>query len=364
MSTLSITLIQGIIVRNQRIISIEWDFLLIGVVITIASLIRTIGIALIITLGITQIISGIKYKKTPSLVDDEKSSHDRVLPQSQPSHISIFQQAIPYIIFFCVTILWKFYFPVGGESYLSYFKGITFDTVTHHVFHYLESSFSFYLSIGIPFPALIFGATVPLFFIGAIQRYRLEYPSIIFCAITLVTILIWPFKQDIRFLFPMFPFFISFSCTGLESFYNNSNSDRFIRRCLSFTPAILLILSFLYTSIDATTIEGKKKTDFTQSPFAPLSQDMFSFIENNTEEDTIIIFFKPRVMTLMTDRQSIRVTDVNNLFMADYLCIYSWVEPKSKFQIDESELIPLESNGEVFILYQNEDFKFYRLTDK
>jgi len=49
---------------------------------------------------------------------------------------------------------------------------------------------------------------------------------------------------------------------------------------------------------------------------------MFHFIRDNTNSEDIIVFFKPRVMRLMTDRMSIGHRRNEDISVGDYLVVY------------------------------------------
>ena len=46
-----------------------------------------------------------------------------------------------------------------------------------------------------------------------------------------------------------------------------------------------------------------------QGPYSEDSVELFQYIQKNTKEDSIVLFFKPRVMTLYTGRYSARTLD-------------------------------------------------------
>jgi len=57
-------------------------------------------------------------------------------------------------------------------------------------------------------------------------------------------------------------------------------------------------------------------------PFDVYSDEMFKFIRDEIPLDSIVIFFKPRAMSLFTDRYSIRIDECAGLAEGDYVSIH------------------------------------------
>jgi hypothetical protein len=56
-------------------------------------------------------------------------------------------------------------------------------------------------------------------------------------------------------------------------------------------------------------------------PFDPYSQEVYTYIQQETPAESIVVFFKPRVMRLMTDRPSIMSTECDLILKGDYLVL-------------------------------------------
>ena len=59
-----------------------------------------------------------------------------------------------------------------------------------------------------------------------------------------------------------------------------------------------------------------------EGPYLSTSKEVFSYIFNNTDTDSVIIFFKSRAMKIYENRQSIMIVYPEELKRGDYLCIY------------------------------------------
>lgn len=363
-STIGIWIIQEIVVQDRQIFSPLTDLIFIGIVITIAFLLRTNGVLLLVTLGLSQAISAHQKKsgKQKSLLSYGANSNQERM--AYPKRISIKHLIVkftPYIIFFCSVTIWRLFLPEGGNSHISFLKNVSAEWIKTNLFHYLEVSFDFFH--GVPFPYLIIGASIPLAVAGALRRFRSEYTTIIYIMLTLLLYIIWPYKAGIRFLFPIFPFYVSFAFSSLEAFGDGTNQiDKAIRKVLSYLPIIIIILLFLKTNLLVVNNRLTRDGAITSGPFSLLSQDMFSYIENHTKPDSIIVFGKPRLMSLLTGRQSIRLINADQLSRGDYLSFYPRGDYLRSTQVSEPEIARLLEQGTVQIVYKNDEFVVYRLT--
>ena len=78
----------------------------------------------------------------------------------------------------------------------------------------------------------------------------------------------------------------------------------------------------------------------------------------NIEPGKIIVFYKPRVMRLFTNRNSIAIYQVEKLRKGDYLCI----SLKDAYdQIEDNDLKSLHKDGKIFLIYENKDFLLYKI---
>jgi hypothetical protein len=84
------------------------------------------------------------------------------------------------------------------------------------------------------------------------------------------------------------------------------------------------------------------------------SVELFNYISLNTSEDSIIIFNRPRVMTLYTDRKSAKIGDFDKIVEsgADYIAC----RQNSKVDLE------MQKNGQrANKIFVNGTFNFYQL---
>ena len=116
----------------------------------------------------------------------------------------------------------------------------------------------------------------------------------------------------------------------------------------------MLILSFKESL--AIVKERRMNLQKLSEPFDAISGDMFNFIRGNTPEDSIIVFFKPRAMHLMTDRNAVAIDNCSDLSKGNFLVM---IHQNYNGQISQNNL---DTCGiEKKLVYDNREFSVYEL---
>jgi hypothetical protein len=359
-STICMWLIQNYVIKDKRIFGHLLDSIILGITISIAYLIRTNGILLLGTLVLSQIIAGFENYLVNQQSTQLGNSGSQSERKEKPNLKEILVKTSPYLTFFISTLILELILPKGGAYHTSYLQNISIESITRNLSYSFEVVSEFFSAV--PLPQLMFGASVPLAIAGAFKRYRLDYPYILYIIMTFCLYMIWPFHTDLRFLFPLFPFYFSFVISGLELFVNKSTKlENSIRKVIVFLPVFIIILSFLNRDLKTFVNRIHTRNEITYGPFTPVSQEMFSFVEGNTEPESVIIFMKPRLMHFLTDRKSIRVINDEDLHLGDYLIIYTRDEFLTKYQIPEPDVTRFLEQESLSMVYENQDFIVYRI---
>jgi hypothetical protein len=363
-STLCILLIQEVVVQDRRIISRLSGLVLIGTAVASASLIRTNGVLLLVTLGLSQLVSHIQRQSrnthSPAISEGSRRITRKLSWVGRISTRTLVVQFAPYVVFLCLVTVWNWVLPEGGMSHVSYLESISVGMIKSNLSYYLDLPSDFFA--GVPHQHLLYGASIPLVVAGAVRRYRSDYPAMIYIALTLLLYISWPVVQGIRFLFPILPFCLSLAFSGLEAFCQGaSTAERGLRQAVCYLPVFLVILCFGLNDVRAVHRNSSDNGEIADGPFAPTSKEMFSFIANHTPSDSIVVFFKPRVMRLMTGRQSIMADNTEHIFRGDYLCLYPIAGAYDQLSDDEVEDLLVQ--GVIRMVYANRDFKVYRVSE-
>ena len=99
------------------------------------------------------------------------------------------------------------------------------------------------------------------------------------------------------------------------------------------------------------------KDNIIAGPFQKENVELFKYISLNTNKDSIIIFYKPRIMTLFTNRKSARITKFDKIKKsgADYVVC----RKNSKVDLEIQKFT--QRVNKIFV---NNTFNLYRLNKK
>ncbi len=362
-STFSVLLIGRVVIQRRRLVSKISDQLLLGVLIAISFFIRTQGILILAALVATQFISVVKSTIVQQRGETgAKTKANNILLRRFISRLSnswVF--ILPHASFVIVTLLWQNVLPEGGSSHISHFNNLSLGLIKHHLLYYFNLPADFIASV--PASQTLYGASIPLAIIGMFKRQDSDYHIIIYGVMTIFLLIVWPPTQGLRFLFPLLPFYVSFALTGLETCRDIRHGLlNVLWKIVIVCPVIIIIIFFLRFSIMNASENLVNQRMESSGPYLSTTKDVFSFISNNTETNDIIVFRKPRVMRLFTNRQSIMINQVDNLTKGDYLCIS--LHPNAYDQIGNNDVVSLHENGRIHLVYQNKDFQLYQIKNR
>ena len=362
-SSLALILIKKIIIKKRIVFSKKIDLIILGITISLAYFIRTIGLVLIFVLVFSQLFDLLlRYNK--NLITNVHFRETIWYPKRIKELIYIKKGVsstllIPYFAIIGCFLSWKILLPTGGGYYFPFLENISTNSIKNQIIYNIELP-SFFFA-GLPFPLLLFGVTIPLFISGIIKRWKHDYHSIIFLFLYSLILVIWPYRQGLRFLFPVYPFYFSFVITGIESFYENNLSiyNKLVK--LIFIIPFLLVIFWLIE--DSTkNIIAKSDQNFNNStgPFARYSKDMFTYIKENTKQESVIIFWRPRMMSFLTGRKSFQTHLKENIW-GDYLCIY--LRDDGWDSLSNDDLIWINNRYKSNIVFENPDFIIYKISN-
>ncbi|NLI41220.1 MAG: hypothetical protein GX421_08590, partial [Caldisericales bacterium] len=155
--------------------------------------------------------------------------------------------------------------------------------------------------------------------VGLICTLRKDYLFFVFSIFFLSVALFWPTKIGPRMIFSIIPFFFYYSFIGMEFVISWLKNP--IRRTVQIIGSILLIIFLILSLYESLVIVTERRMNLQKlsEPFDAISGDMFNFIQENTPKDSIIVFFKPRAMHLMTDRNAVAIDNCSDLSKGDFL---------------------------------------------
>ena len=93
-------------------------------------------------------------------------------------------------------------------------------------------------------------------------------------------------------------------------------------------------------------------------PFDPYSMEVYDYIKRKAPSDSVLIFYKARVMRLMTGYDSIMINECNGMLRGDYLILSKKVGRNNQVPPEEIDACNLPLDKEL----ENRRFVIYRIT--
>lgn len=263
--------------------------------------------------------------------------------------------ATPYLVFLALWIFSSLIFPDGQASHLSHYENFRLSQLWPHLLFYLDLGQSFFAEIAY---AQVFYGFFGLFFLaGVFLKFKENFLFILYFVLTLLLYISWPDLQGIRFLFPIIPIFIYLAAQGFGMFLS------FLRQRGSkvisfFYRGVLIYLALAFFVISWQGAMGNLASERTiHGPFDEVAIELFDYVKKNLPEESLIIFFKPRIMRLMTGRDSILVLTCENLEHGDYVVINKKWEDMGQIAPEEITSCPIGLEK----LYNNRRFVVYQI---
>ncbi len=340
-STLALLLIETTLIARDDFTGGILSNVGLGAALFAAFFVRTNGVLLVPTLFLTQVVL---YWRTRGAVTRDLR---RALPLA----------LIPYFVFGLLTALVLTVFPAGEGSHLEHYAALTWSRVLGNLTAYINMPAAFFENV--PLAPILYGATLPFALGGAVLNAKKDFHLSIYIILSLALFITWPDQQGIRFLFPLLPFIFYFALRGMQATafalldYYRKAGDRLTRL---FWAGILV--SFVVTSagLARDNLADQRAPD--GGPFEDISTELFDFIESNTSSDSVLIFYKPRALRLMTGRDALMVDDCAALGKGDYVVIrkkrgaVGQVLPDTVTACNPSLLVAEVFDNEKYVVYE------------
>jgi hypothetical protein len=341
LSTASILLIDTTIV-SERPEGSPWRNLALGVVLFLAFLVRANGLLLVPTLFVTQ---AIRYRGLPA---SSQSGWTRLLPIA----------LIPYLVFGVLTLALRAVVPGGETSLLAFYRTMTLHDVIDNAWMYLTLPGEFFASV--PFNHILSAALLPFLAAGVAVSYRQDVHALIYCGLTLLLLITWPFQEGLRYAFPLLPFFIYFTYRGMQA-AALAVAERYRRAGEGTVRAMWLLVVALFTlgSLRSARINFDRQRALNDGPFVRSSAELFDWIRSTTAPDSVVIFFKPRAMRLLTDRSALLIDDCRQLGRGNYVVIRK--KSGANDQVPPDEVERCNRSVDARKTFENADFTAYHI---
>ncbi|HSL44275.1 MAG TPA: hypothetical protein VK897_12635 [Anaerolineales bacterium] len=276
-------------------------YMLIGVAIFCTTFLRVTGVLLLGCFLIVEFFRLLSHR------------HDRVMV------IEIITRS--FIVGSVFVLLWianLILFPSGGESYLSQYVG-PLETARRFAPAYFHV-FSDFFGEGTGWRFLYY---LLLFFfaLGAWEKRKQEPIFLLFFILWMVIHVTYRYWQGPRYIFPLLPIFIYLTFEGMKAAVRKLPAQYHATGQRVFQGFwILLAGIFLLTSAFNAYANLQNNREI-NGPFDSYSLEVYDYIKEKTPEDSVVIFFKPRVMVMMTEHPTIMSTECDRMLKGDYLVL-------------------------------------------
>lgn len=256
--------------------------------------------------------------------------------------------------FILLWILNSMLFPSGDGSYLSQYAGMTVETIKDFTVRYFNVYSSFFGEA--PGWKYLYYGLVIFFLAGAWRRWREDLIFVLFFLLWMIVHIAYPYWQGPRYIFPLLPIFIYFTFQGMR-FAIEKLPQKYSQagQWTLYGFWSLMIAVFLFNSSGNAYVNLQSSRDIS-GPFDPFSKQVYRYIVEETPADSIVIFFKPRVMKLMTDRDTIMSTECDRMLRGDFLVLSRKVGRNQQIPPEEIDACKLPLNEVLknnrFVVYE------------
>lgn len=354
LSTFSLLLIDRCIVQRRFFVHPLVDGSMLGAAISLACLTRTMGFLLLATVGAAQILRWVSER--PSNLRQYLFGHRR--------------EALIYIVAFLGLVLAGALLPSTEVSVSAQFAYLSEDAIGEIATRLFERMQvyallpqAFFRSEFIPPTAAtaLAGFTLAFAVLGVVRRIGRDAVFVVYCALSFGVLILTDFFGGLRYVFPILPFLLYFAIAGLTpSAPKRAGAIQVGWRRWPFGRLLAagLVLLFAADAVVALARPPSESRDF--DPFGKDGSAMLEYIANETDEDAVVIFFKPRAMTYLTKRRAIVVSRFDQVFdgRADYIVL---AIPRVRDQLSPQAPFWRERRSDYDVVFQNRLYQIFDL---
>ncbi len=263
----------------------------------------------------------------------------------------------PYAVFAALAVLTAIVFPSGGLSDAQHYRTLTLARLVDNVSAYVVAPSIFFWPV--PFYELFYGALFPFLICGLAWHAREDLPAVVYSGFTLLLFIFWPEQQGLRYLFPVLPFFVYLCYRGMKAnAFALTERYRTAGDWLTRIVWIAVTVSFLLASVRI----ARQRSSPPPGAFAAASLEMFDAIRTRTAPGDVVIFDKPRLMRLMTNRDAILVDRCDQLSRGRYVVLRK--EGGSTNQVAPEKVSACDASLQLASVFDNAQYIVYRMVPK
>jgi len=265
--------------------------------------------------------------------------------------------AAPLFSFAILLVAQMAIFPGGQESYFSHFSLFTPARLLDNVLYYLWlPSWAFE---SIPGGVVIYPILGVFALVSMASHLRRDAALHAYGLLTVVLFIAWPERQGLRFIYPALPVLFIAALDGMQLAARRLKGNWQLRAQLAVRGlwGVVLAAGLAVSASSAYTITvGGREIN---GPFDPYSNQMFSFIREETPPQSIVIFMRPRAMRLFTDRDSFMTERCTDLSRGDYVVIHD--KQAGNGQVPPEQVETCNPAARLERVFKNKRFTVYKV---
>lgn len=210
------------------------------------------------------------------------------------------------------------------------------------------------------------GVCLSLVALGTWIRRPYAMGLALFIALDLVLLVVMPFVQGVRYLFPLLIPGVILSLAGVQFLWASVHNPlrrwpALVRRAEAWAPAMAVVV-VLALGAHSYRVAGQPKSYQLDGPYSEVSQELVRYVIAHVPAGERIAFFRPRAMRLLTGRPSLAIREPDHADRAAYFVLTKWQPPESRELLAKYQLGPVYFAGhaaEYERLFENGQFVLY-----
>lgn len=341
--------------------------LMLGFSIYLSYITRYVGSLLLGVLLVAQVGCGREcYTK------NDKSDHEMKIRRNELSKKLIIQ-FVPYIVFtglYFIVMQIMPYAKTQASDINQFDVGILSSNIKEYGFLIIKFILAFVpfgMKLPLAFKVLVSAPFALTIIIGIINTFRKEYTLLSYMAVTMISLLILPYTQGLRYMFNILPCFVVFFAHGLRSLILYARSHKNTSRLVSAFNLQAVVIALICVGILINSgSEAYKNLSLNRiregGAYTEDVKEMYRYIQREVPVECNLFFTAARALSLNTGRMCIITDDdsFKKMQKDDYLLLSLDKELEMR---TTNDIRLIEQNGlKLESVYDLETMILYRIT--
>jgi hypothetical protein len=316
-----------------------WAVLL-GIALFASFAVRTLGFVLVLALAITYAAI---YRRSGAVM--HASSRVRLL--------------VPFVVFAALTAALTLALPADTSGPAAQ-EALSIASAVQNIKDYAAMPADFFWSVPYPFGIVFYGTLLAFVVNGARCGWATDLHLFAYVALMLSVTVVSPWQQGLRYLFPVLPWLVYIAYRGMiASAFALGDAHRRVGIWLTRAVWAVVLVCFVRASVVYAATNLSLHRAAPSGPFLPESTQLFAWVDANTHANDVVVFYKPRVMRLMTGRDALLIDKCGELRPNEYVVLNKALGTKGQIPPAETAACPpLQQSARLF---ENAAFVVYRV---